>query len=114
MLDASGVASTAAERRKASGPRWGRFRARASSGGNIRPCGADNGWMRLSALRLPSILGGDVLRVVFCKARAQQRVARTLLFALSPPRGERRRRPSAAVVAQERDAKHRYVAQQSG
>jgi len=42
------------ERRKASGPRWDRFRARAHSGGNVCLSGADQRTLRLSALRLPS------------------------------------------------------------
>ncbi len=55
-VDASALASAAAERREASDPRWGRVRARALSGGNV--CGADNWLVRLSALRLPSLLDG--------------------------------------------------------
>jgi hypothetical protein len=44
MLVATGLASAAAERRKASPLRSACFRARAHSAGNIRMCGADNGW----------------------------------------------------------------------
>src|ERR1700733_6065496 len=39
-VDASALASAAAERREASDPRWGRVRARPRSGGNVWACGA--------------------------------------------------------------------------
>jgi hypothetical protein len=71
ILDASGPASAAVERRKASGRRkqircadcvhlsaMPAAAPRACSGGDAWMCGAAIGWMRLSALRLPSFKGG--------------------------------------------------------
>jgi hypothetical protein len=67
-VDASALASAAAERREASDPRWGRVRARARSGGNVCQCGADNWLVRLSALRLPSMIDGrQRLTALFAK-----------------------------------------------
>ena len=89
MLVATGVASAAAERREASAPGADEVRGlrtadlrtlvcgahprpNASADGDIGRCGADIGWMRLSALRSPSLLGAD-LSFVHRKARAQAR-----------------------------------------
>ena len=79
MVDASALASAAVERREASGLRSARCRA---------PSSTANGWLRLSALRLP-FGGRGILEMAFAEL-GRGRVARTRsLFHLSPPRGER-------------------------
>ena len=79
------MARAAVERRKASGlPSIARFRARALAGGDAYRCGADIGWMRLSALPSPLYEPGANLKELCCCGGMQtsdaECAARTILL----------------------------------
>src|SRR5579872_7308067 len=95
------MASAAAERRKASGPPRGPLPRLRTWRWQHRHAWRGHGWMRLSALRLPSREDNN-LRLVVGKARTRRRRENVLLFHLSPPRGER----ESACVAEAKRGKH--------
>ena len=83
------LASAAVERRKASAPRlWRASAPRAHSSGDAWMCGADIGWMRLSALRSPLYEPGASLKefsLWWCANLGRISAARTdFYFHLSP------------------------------
>ncbi len=66
------LANAAVERRKASGlPIKPASAPRALAGGNVCRCGADIGWMRLSALRFPLYEPGASLKESCCRGPEQ-------------------------------------------
>jgi hypothetical protein len=76
---------------------WRASAPEAFSCGNMRMCGADNRWMRLSALRLPSLIG-RFLQIALSKlGREQKRAARTRSLAYSPHPEVAAQRPSKDV-----------------
>ena len=101
MADAFALASAAAERRKASAPRLMRAAAlRYRQDGNACWCCAAMVGMRLSALRLPYIAGGEFIFwcVVVGRARTQSRREKDLCYPHPRSETERGRGTTRSVV----------------